>query len=311
MKKKIKILIIVGVILAGITSCAPNTTSIVNSFSEKTSEAVKLYNEAYVEFANSKFDRDLSLEAASQSATKIDISSLDVYNDFGSNRNIRVRQLLLLNLTKYAKSLGAISSFDNSEKFNESVDDAISSLIQMNKSFTQLKTTSLSVSDDQAGALGTLIKTIGNRVLERKRKKALKKLITSYNKDIQDVVSLLISELDIVFSSAIIPNLTEQIENALIDYDTNKNKLDYLSRLDRLAKIKTLYFELQKSKLSCSSIKQILNKLGKLHQKLFNGYTANGKFALRDFLVELKDITELIDEFRIAYDQFSNTKNDK
>ena len=283
------------VVLLGCVS----TTGHVGVFSKAAEELAAQLETGYQLVETSKIRKDITDEAAGPSQLS--------ENDFGNlfkgllkgSEHYTIRMKMIKQLRAYSKALGELSSAN----FREGIDNASKELhgvlTGFTKTYKKASGKDVGIKERDMRIFATLVDAIGTGISERKRKKAIKKVVEIADPAIQKICARLSKELP-TLADGVEKNLNT-VETEMKNYYIKKGKsLDLLRRIQYLREIQQVHLQTTNAKAFFNKLGKSVDSLAKAHGVLRKAVNQK-KFTTKELIDQIKELVDFARSLREFY----------
>jgi iron-sulfur cluster repair protein YtfE (RIC family) len=165
-----------------------------------------------------------------------------------SPASIKARLDALTLVGVYANRLYALANTTAPSKFQSAATALGSNLSSLDKSFEKLQNTSDPTANKYVGPISSLVGTIGEMFLERKRDELIRKAVTDGAPQVEIILSQVRDDMDKIFSLEIVTGSNERLATLISAYNNaDRAKLTYEQRMARLNEIEAAFNEVKAS----------------------------------------------------------------
>jgi hypothetical protein len=214
----------------------------VSSFRNKTQQTVTVLADFYS--SRNSYEVDLYLQGvlADPSLSVEAIDTQGIPTPLGkpvfSPGSIKARLDALNLVGAYADRLYDLANTDAPSKFQSAATTLGQNLSSLDKTFQTLQGASDPTANKYIGPISSLVGTIGEMYLDRKRDELLQKGINDGAKQVDVILGQVRDDMDKIFSQQLITGSNEKLAILVVAYNNNRRTLTYEQRSARLAEIK-------------------------------------------------------------------------
>lgn len=282
MKKIRTSILALGVAILFLTGCAANRYEApVSSFRDKTQQTINVLSTFYS--SRNSYEVALYLQTvAADSSLRVETTDANgnptpLGKPVFSPASIKARLDALTLVGVYANRLYDLANTTAPGKFQSAATALGSNLSSLDKSFEKLQNASDPTANKYVGPISSLVGTIGEMFLERKRDELITKAVTDGAPQVEKILSQVRDDMDRIFSLEIITGSNERLATLISAYNNaDRAKLTYEQRLARLND-------------GTQAVLDANNQLTKVNTALANSAT-----ALATAVQTLNDITSLV-----------------
>lgn len=216
---------------------APATT-----FRDKTQQTIGVLGDFYS--SRNSFEIEIYLQArAADKTLKVELTDSEghqtplgapVFSPAGINA--RLDSLNLVGV--YADKLYNLSNPDQNASFSTAATTLGASLSSLDKTFQKLQGASDPTASKYIGPVSSLIGTIGQMFLDRKRDELVTQAIRDGAPQVDAILSQIRDDMDKIFSLEVTTGANEKLATLIHAYNADRSTLAYEQRASRLAEIK-------------------------------------------------------------------------
>ena len=238
-----------SVILSGCT--ANRYEAPASSFRDKTQQTINVLGSFYSSRNSYEIDVYLQSIAADSSLPVQTVDSKGVPTPLGkpvfSPASIKARLDALNVVGIYANRLYDLANTSAPSKFQSAATTLGQNLSSLDKTFQTLQGASDPTANKYIGPISSLVGTIGEMYLDRKRDELVTKAVTEGAPQVEVILSQVRDDMDKIFSLEIISGSNEKLATLIFAYNNDRTKLNYEQRMVRLSEIKAAANELAAS----------------------------------------------------------------
>jgi hypothetical protein len=242
-----------------LTSCATNRYEApVSSFRDKTQQTINVLSTFYS--SRNSYEVALYLQSvAADSSLRVETTDANgnptpLGKPVFSPASIKARLDALTLVGAYANRLYDLANSTVPTKFQSASTALGSTLSSLDKSFEKLQNASDPTANKYVGPISSLVGTIGEMFLERKRDELITKAVTDGAPQVEVILSQVRDDMDKIFSLEIITGSNERLATLISAYNNaDRAKLNYEQRLARLNEIEAALNEVTASTGSAPS----------------------------------------------------------
>lgn len=211
----------------------------------------------------------------------------------------KIRMKMIKQLRAYSHALGELSSAN----FREGIDKASKELYGVLTGFTETyKKASgkdAGIKERDVGIFATLVDAIGTGISEKKRKKAIKKVVEIADPAIQKICARLSKELPALADYVKVNLSTAEME--MKNYYNIKGKsLDLLHRIQYLKEIQRVHYQTTKAKEFFDDLTKGVDRLAKAHAVLRKAVNQK-KFTTKELISQIRALVDFARSLREFY----------
>jgi hypothetical protein len=216
---------------------APATT-----FRDRTQQTIGVLGDFYS--SRNSFEIEIYLQArAADKTLKVELTDSEghqtplgapVFSPAGINA--RLDSLNLVGV--YADKLYNLSNPDQTASFSTAATTLGASLSSLDKTFEKLHGASDPTANKYIGPVSSLIGTIGQMFLDRKRDELVTQAIRDGAPQVDAILSQIRDDMDKIFSLEVTTGANEKLATLIHAYNADRSTLDYEQRASRLVEIK-------------------------------------------------------------------------
>ncbi len=251
------------VVLLGCVS----TTGHVGVFSKAAEELAVQLGRGYQLVEKSTIQRKVAEAAAEPAELSEDDFEALFKGLLEGSEDFRIRMKLITQLRAYSKALGELSSANFREGIDKASKELHGVLTGFKETYKKASGKDVGIKERDVGIFVTLIDAIGTGISEKKRKKAIKKVVEIADPAIQKICALLSKELP-ALADDVEMNLSI-VETEMKDYYNKKGKtLDFLHRIQYLREIQQMHHQTTEAKEFFDNLGKAVDRLAKAHAVL-------------------------------------------
>ncbi|NQY95036.1 MAG: hypothetical protein HRT43_12795 [Campylobacteraceae bacterium] len=303
MKTNILLLLFITLIMTG---CATRQTSAqVKSFSLASTELSDQIIQAYELTNKTTIERKI-YEIALLPANEVALLNNDDIDNIKGLMENKKNINSIKALKSYSKALGDLSSADFKSDMDKASTDFYGSLASLEKTYQSLSKKEFNIHNEEFAILTTLVNTIGSRVSENKREKAIKEIIIKTDPFISRVSDEIYNNIG-DREDLILANLSSTYNDKILIYRTAV-KNGKIKNIDtRIKKIKELVEYSNNYRKTASifkDIKKVVKKVEKAHHALYLAVTSDEES--NDFKKEISELVSYSKEIKTYYKSLLN-----
>jgi len=236
-----------------LTGCAANRYEApVSSFRDKTQQTINVLSTFYS--SRNSYEVALYLQTvAADSSLRVETTDASgnptpLGKPVFSPASIKARLDALTVVGVYANRLYDLANTTAPSKFQSATTALGSNLSSLDKSFQKLQGESDPTANKYVGPISSLVGTIGEMFLERKRDELITKAVTDGAPQVEIILSQVRDDMDKIFSLEIITGSNERLATLISAYNnSDRAKLTYEQRMARLNEIEAAFNEVTAS----------------------------------------------------------------
>lgn len=283
------------VVLLGCVS----TTGHVGVFSEAAEELAVQLEAGYQLVETSTIQRKITVEAAEPAElSENDFEALFKGLLEGSEDH-EIRMKMIKQLRAYLKALGELSSANFREGIDKASKELRGVLTGFKETYKKASGKDVGIKERDVGIFATLVDAIGIGISEKKRKKAIKKVVEIADPAIQKICARLSKEL---------PALADDVEMSLTTieaemksyYNEKGRTLDLLHRIRYLREIQQKHHQKTKAKEFFDNLGKAVDRLAKAHAVLRKAVNRK-KFTTKELIDQIGELVDFARSLREFY----------
>jgi hypothetical protein len=214
----------------------------VTTFRDKTQQTIGVLGDFYA--SRNSFEIDIYLQTiASDKTLKVELTdSQGHHTPLGapvfSPAGIKARLDSLNLVGVYAGKLYDLANPSQEASFSTATTTLGTSLSSLDKTFQKLQVASDPTAGKYIGPVSSLIGTIGQMFLDRKRDELITQAIRDGAPQVDIILSQIRDDMDNIFSLEVTTGANETLATLIHSYNAERGGLDYEQRVKRLAEIK-------------------------------------------------------------------------
>src|SRR5260370_6113292 len=264
-----------------------------SSFRDKTQQTINVLSSFYSSRNSYEIDVYLQSIAADSSLTVQTTDSNGVPTALGkpvfSPASIKARLDALNVVGVYANRLYDLANTTAPAKFQSAATALGQNLSSLDKTFQTLHGASDPTANKYIGPISSLIGTVGEMFLDRKRDELITKAVTEGAPQVEVILSQVRDDMDKIFSLEIITGSNEKLETLIAAYKSDRTKLNFEQRMTRLSAIKAAANEVAASVGSAPT--SLVTSMMDAHKALVQEATSPPKARIHN-LAELNGALE-------------------
>jgi hypothetical protein len=204
------------------------TINVLSSFySSRNSYEINLYLEGIAA------DSGLAVQTTDSSGIPTPLGK-PIFSPVGIKARLDALNLIGL----YASRLYDLANSTAPAKFQSGATALGQNLSSLDKTFQTLQGASDPTANKYIGPIGSLLGTVGEMFLDRKRDELITKAVTDGAPRVETLLSQIRDDMDNIFSLEIITGSNEKLATLIAAYNVDRTKLDFEQRMARLSEIK-------------------------------------------------------------------------
>ena len=295
LRLKVCIIAISIVLLLGCVS----TTGHVGVFSKAAEELAVQVEKGYQLVETSTIQRKVA-EAAAESAELSDEEFKALFKGLiEGSEDFRIRMKMIRQLRAYSKALGELSSANFSKGMDIASRELFGVLTGFKDTYKKASGKDVGIKERDMGILVTIIKAIGTGKIEKKRKKAIKKVVEIADPAIQKICARLSKEMP-ALADDVEMNLSI-VEAEMKSYYNEKGRaLDFLHRVRYLREIQQKHHQKTGAKDFFDNLGKAVYRLAKAHAVLRKAVNQK-KFTTKELIDQIRELIDYAKSLREFY----------
>lgn len=251
-----------------LTACAADVTAPVTSFSSAAVTVSENAQKAYMMVNESALEQRFSGLAADP-LKKIDTQLFKPVLDT-AQENFAVRMQLLQGLNAYAAALLELSTSNHSKEIEKSAKNLYGSFVSINNSYGKATGRPVTGRDSSSAAImSAAINTAGSLLVERKKRRAIKKIVIAANDGIQKACKLIAGDINNTgLNSFVKANLESVMSDYVSVYNRRKREMSFQERNIFIREVHTKYRAATGVDYLFDTISLSVTKMAEGHQAL-------------------------------------------
>ncbi len=292
-------LCLIAISMVALLGCV-STTGHVGVFSEAAEELAVQVEKGYQLVETSTIQRKIADEAAEHAELSEKEFEALFKGLLEGSEDHTVRMKMIKQLRAYSKALGELSSANFRKGIDKASKELYGVLTGFKETYKKASGKDVGISDRDVGIFATLIDAIGTGISEKKRKKAIKKVVEIADPAIQNICARLSKELP-ALADDVEMNLSI-VETEVKDYYNKKGKtLDLLNRIQYLREIQQMHHQTSKTKEFFDNLGKAVDRLAKTHAALRKAVNQK-KFTTKELIDQIRELVDFARSLREFYE---------
>jgi hypothetical protein len=255
-----------------------------SSFRDNTQQTINVLSSFYASRNSYEIELYLQSVAADSNLAIQTTDSNGVPTPLGkpvfSPTSIRARLNALRLVGVYANRLYDLANSSAPAKFQSSTTALGENLSSLDKTFQSLQGVSDPTANKYIGPISSLIGTVGEMFLDKKRDELVTKAVTDGAPQVELILSQVRDDMDKIFSLELITGANEKLAILIAAYNSDRTKLDFEQRTARLSEIKAAANEVAASVGSAPT--GLVTAMIDAHQALVREATSPAKLRINN-----------------------------
>ena len=282
-------------VLIALVGCASTSTQ-VGTFSKAAEELVTQLEKGYQLVEQTTIQRKI-VDAAADPSIVLEDEMFTGF--FKGSENYKVRMKMLRLLRNYSKALGVLSSTGLREGVDRACKDLYGTLTGLKAAYEEAANEELDIKDKDLSGFATIINAMGTVVVEKKRRKAIKKVVKMASAPIQKICTYIKAELP-DYKDLVMTNLSTFIAEMKNYYLKEGASLNFEERLNFLEKIQQKHRQEAETGKFFDRLGRAVSRLAKTHDALLKA-TEKRDFTNKELIKQIGALANEAKSFKAFY----------